>query len=160
MGHDTIGFGMIEIQAQPSRNSCTLYIIADGLPIRNRSLYYRLISPFASSICDTTISFFYHALPIKLAPTCFTKQLGTFGTQEIKCNFFFRSTIWICWNLAVCNIPLKSFWKYLSNGILDAPKFLKIAVAKQKWEICSCLVTAIRGGQKNHNGKQLWFLFA
>ena len=39
-------------------------------------------------------SHFHPTLPFKPAPTCFTKQRETSGTQEIKCIFvcFFRST--------------------------------------------------------------------
>ena len=35
----------------------------------------------------------------------------------------------------------------------------KIAVAKQKRKICSRLVIADQGGQKNHNGKTIAVLF-
>jgi hypothetical protein len=38
-------------------------------------------------------------------------------------------------------------------------KKIKIAVAKQKRKICSHLVTAVQGGQKNHNGKTIAVLF-
>jgi hypothetical protein len=35
---------------------------------------------------------YYLYLPLKLAPTCFTKQCGTSKTQEFECRFCFCST--------------------------------------------------------------------
>ena len=42
---------------------------------------------------------------------------------------------------------------------IKSPKFFKILVGKPKKQICSCLTTAIQGGQKNHNEKMTAVLF-
>ena len=57
------------------------------------------------------------------------------------------------------NIRLERSCKYLSTGILHAPILIKIAVAKRKRKICSCLATFDQGGQKNRNGKMIAVLF-
>ena len=95
----------------------------------------------------------YLALPFKPAYTCFIKQRGTSRTQEFKCRFVFWSTSCNVWHLEACNIPLERSWKYLSNSILYAPKFLKTTVEKEKRKIHSRLVTVDQGGQKKRNGK-------
>jgi hypothetical protein len=48
---------------------------------------------------------------------------------------------------------LERYFQDLSNGILHAPKILKILVGRPKKQICGCLTTADQGGQKNRNGK-------
>ena len=52
----------------------------------------------------------------------------------------------------MCNTPLERCCQDLSNGIIQAPKFLKFQLVKPK-TICSCLVIAEHAGQKNCNGK-------
>ena len=50
--------------------------------------------------------------------------------------------------------------KKLPKGILGTPKTCNIIVAKQKIKICSHLVTACQGGQKNRNEKTTAVLFS
>jgi hypothetical protein len=74
----------------------------------------------------------FHVLPLKLAPTCFIRQCGTFKTQEFECTIVFRVYqldmfgIWglviYCWN--VLKIPFQ--W------CITSPVNLKITIAKQK----------------------------
>ena len=47
------------------------------------------------------------------------------------------------------DIPLKM---YFSNGILQAPKYLKCQLVSQEKQISSCLTIAEHGGQKYCNG--------
>jgi hypothetical protein len=61
--------------------------------------------------------------------------------------------------MGACNTPLERYFQDLSNGILKAPKFLKLQLLNQKKQICSRLVTADQGGQKNRNGKTTMVLF-
>ena len=61
--------------------------------------------------------------------------------------------------MGACNILLERSIQDLSSGILKAPKFLKFQLVNQKKQICSCLVTANQGGQKNRNGKTIAVLF-
>ena len=58
-------------------------------------------------IIANEIYHFFHALPLKLAPTCFIKQCGTSRTQEFECRFVFWSTNYNVWNLGTFNILLK-----------------------------------------------------
>ena len=53
----------------------------------------------------------------------------------------------------------KGLEKYLSNGVLHAPKKFEITVAKQEIKTCSHLETADQGGQKNRNGNMTAVLF-
>jgi hypothetical protein len=61
-------------------------------------------------------------------------------------------------NFGTFNTPLERCFQDLSNGILQAPKFLKFQLVKPK-EICSHLATAEQAGQKNRNGKTTMILF-
>ena len=63
-------------------------------------------------------------------------------------------------NMWACNVPLESYWKILSNGILHAPKVFYIALTKQKCKNCSCSATIDEVGQKNRNRFWLRFLGA
>ena len=40
-------------------------------------------------VIDHETHYYYLDLPLKLAPTCFTKQRGTSKSQEFECRFFF-----------------------------------------------------------------------
>ena len=78
------------------------------------------------SMCPDHISthetcHFFHALPLKLAPTCFIKQCGASRTQEFECKLFL-------------GLPTKMFgiWGLVICGILLAPKLSKMIVAKPK----------------------------
>ena len=85
--------------------------------------------------------YFYLALPLKPAPTCFIKQFVTFRAQEFKCNFFVLVYQLKC--LKACNIPLERSWKYLNNGILYAQNILQsVVVKRKKIKIFSHLATA------------------
>ena len=58
-------------------------------------------------IVHETLYYFYLALPLKPAPTCFTKQRGTLRTQELKCIFVFLVYLLKFGNLGDCNLPLE-----------------------------------------------------
>jgi hypothetical protein len=47
----------------------------------------------------------------------------------------------------------------LSNGKLQAHKFLKISVGKPKKQMCNHLATAKQAGQKNRNERMIAALF-
>jgi hypothetical protein len=53
--------------------------------------------------------------------------------------------------LGACNTLLEEYFQDLSNGILKAPKFLKLQLVNLKKQICSRLTSADQGGQKSHN---------
>ena len=59
-----------------------------------------------------------------------------------------------------CDISLERYLQKLSNGILQAPKYLKCPLVSQEKQICSCLAAAKHGGQKNRNGKTNVVLFS
>ena len=54
--------------------------------------------------------------------------------------------------LGACNTPLERCFQDLSNGILQAPKSLKLQLVNPK-NICCCLAIVEEAGQKNRNGK-------
>ena len=58
-----------------------------------------------------------------------------------------------------CDILLEWYFQDISNGILQAPKYLKCQLVSQSKQICSCLATAYQGGQKNRNGRTTAVLF-
>ena len=49
----------------------------------------------------------YLTLPLKPTPTCFTKQRGTFRTQEFKCKVYFGLLIDFFLKFGACDIPLE-----------------------------------------------------
>jgi hypothetical protein len=61
--------------------------------------------------------------------------------------------------MGACNIPLERYFQDLSIGILHAPKFLEFQLVNQKKQICSRLMIADQGGQKNRNGKMTTVIF-
>ena len=52
---------------------------------------------------------YYFDLPLKLDPTCFTKQRGTSKLKNLSANFCFCSTNCNVWNMGAYNIPLERF---------------------------------------------------
>ena len=58
----------------------------------------------------------------------------------------------------MCNTPLERCFQDFSNGIIQAPKFLKLHLIKPN-QICSRLATAEKAGQNNRNGKTTSVLF-
>jgi hypothetical protein len=61
--------------------------------------------------------------------------------------------------MGACNTPLERYFQDISRGMLKAPKFLKFQLVNQKKQICSRLLIADHGGQKNRNGKTITVLF-
>jgi hypothetical protein len=62
--------------------------------------------------------------------------------------------------LGACNTPLERYFQDLSNGILKAPKFLKLQLVNQKKKkTCSRLTSVNQGGQTNCNGQTTVVLF-
>ena len=61
--------------------------------------------------------------------------------------------------LGACNIPLERNNQDLSNGNLQAPKYLKCQLVSQEKQICNYLAIAEHGGQKNRNGIMTAVLF-
>ena len=104
----------------------------------------------------------YHSsmpYPLYLLPHVSSNNVGHLEFKNLSADLFFWSTNYNFWNLGTFNIPLERSWKYLSNGILHAPKISKITVAKEKQKICSCLATVDQSGQKNHNGETIAVFF-
>jgi hypothetical protein len=56
-------------------------------------------------------------------------------------------------NMGLLVYRWKGLEKYLSNCVFHAPKILKLHSQNKKGQICSRLVTAYQGGQKNRNGE-------
>ena len=73
--------------------------------------------------------------------------------NDYKTYFSFYDCRFKC--LGACDIPLERYFQYLSNGTLQAPRYLKFQLVNQEIQTCSCLVTAKHGGQKNCNGKTI-----
>ena len=73
--------------------------------------------------------------------------------------FLFWFTNWKFKNLGAFNILLYRSWKFTFQRCITCPKHFKIAVIKPNKQICSRLLTADQGGQKNRNGTMTAILF-
>jgi hypothetical protein len=102
----------------------------------------------------------FHALPLKLAPTCFVKQCGTSRTQEFECVFAFLVYQLICLEFAGLWYIIRKVLRITFQRYITRPKTIKNHSCKTKKQKCSHLVTVHQGGQKNYNGKKLWLFFA
>jgi hypothetical protein len=72
---------------------------------------------------------YYLDLPLKLAPTCFTKQRGTSKLNNLNADFCFCSTNCNVWNLGACNIPLENTFPTL---YCTPPNVLKLQLQNEK----------------------------
>ena len=90
-------------------------------------------------------------------------RCGSFDHHDLQSynDYKFYFSICDCKSkcLGACDIPLEGYFRDLSNGRLQASKYLKCQLLSQEKQSRSCLAIEEHGGQKNRNGKTTAVLF-